>query len=229
MIPRSQDEDPSEPREGEASASIVRRFGRRSRPEDELERVLADRRSELEDYATRFEESALDLGRREQALEDERASIDRLLRTRTAELDAREKELVQFERGLDARDQVLQTAERELAERRSDLGAVELKRAALEQRERTLERREAEIAEHVAPMSVPASDIVTAELFFVPGSAYRLIRAHPTRISIGGLAQVDGERYRVARVGSSPLPGDERQCAYLAFPGPAGESDDSDS
>ena len=218
MIPRSRHGDESEPREEDldASARVVRRvFGHE-----------AGSGGQLAGDAAALEKTTLELERRERALQDERASIDRLLRRSTAELEAREQELVQFERELDARDERLRAAEEEVAQRRSDLGAVELKRAALDQRERALEAREVEAAEREARAAGtydPGPQ--TAELFFVPGPGYRLVRAHPTPVPIGGLAQVQGERYRVARVGPSPLPGDSRRCAYLLSPAPTGDAE----
>lgn len=225
MIPRSRHDAESEP-QGEKLAGpvgIVRRaFGHGPRPEEELERALAERRSELEGYAARFEQTALELGRREQALHDERAAVERLLRRTTTELEGREKELVQFERELAARDERLRTAEGEFARRRSDLGAVELKRAALEQRERALESREAAVAaqeaqlgEQSASSSAAEPRSATAELYFVPGASYRLIEVEPSDLAARATVEIDDVSYSVARVGPSPLPGDRRRCAYL--------------
>jgi len=193
-------------------------LGRDSNPEDELARALGERRTELEEYAARFEETARELGRREEQLRDERAAVERLLRRSTVELEAREKELVAFERELQTRDERLRAAEGELARRRSDLGAVELKRAALEQRERALDGREAalderEATEVVAEDRAPRTD--AAELYFVPGSTYRLVEAPGTEHQVGTDVELEGERYRIARVGPSPLPRDTRRCAYL--------------
>lgn len=230
MIPQSRDDDSSETQDEKPAdeAGIVRRaFGHGPGPEEELARVLAERRTELEDYAARFEETALDLGRRERALQDERASVERLLRRSTTELEAREKELVQFERELAARDEQLRAAEGQLADRRSDLGAVELKRAALEQRERALERREAALTTRGSVADGNEDAVVMTELFFVPGSTYRLLRAQSTQITVGGLVEVEGERFRVARMGPSPLPGDSRRCAYLVAGGPPGAAPDA--
>jgi DNA repair exonuclease SbcCD ATPase subunit len=231
MIPRSRSSHQNDPQPEKTAgpAGIVRRaFGQGPSPERELERVLAERRSELEEYAARFEETALELGRREERLRDERASVERLLRRSTAELEAREKELVQFERELRERDEHMSAEEAELARRRSELGAVELRRAALEQRERALEGREAALASEEARLAgfetVAENDAesMRAALLFVPGPTYRLVRAEPDVLAVGAAVQVDGEEYFVARIGRSPLPADPRRCAYLVRGAPRG-------
>jgi hypothetical protein len=225
MIPRPRrhhDSDPQDPEKTAGPAGIVRRaFGHEPSPEQELERVLSERSAELEDYAAQFEETALELGRREERLRDERASVERLVRTSTAELEAREKELVTFERELRDREEGLAVAESELARRRGDLGAVELKRAALEQRERALESRESSLEAREsrladrpeAPSAAVASSVA---LCFVPGVSYRLVEIAPTQLGAGRAVEIEGEKYLVARVGRSPLPSDARRCAYLA-------------
>ena len=221
MIPRSRhhDENEEQPAKTAGPAGIVRRaFGQGTRPEEELERLLVERAAELEDYAARFEETALELNTREERLRDERASVERLLRQSTAELEAREKELVQFEHELEARDQRLRTSEAQLARRRSDLGAVELKRAALEQRERALDTREAALAAREDRLAEGAGLDVEprpVELYFVPGSGYRLLEAGEEVVTPEAIVEIDGDEYHVARVGRSPLPGDSRRCAYL--------------
>jgi hypothetical protein len=233
MNPRSssdESEPRSEPRAG--AAGLVRRaFGHGSGPEQELERLLHERRAELEEYAARFEETALELGRREERLRDERASVERLLRRSTVELEAREKELIDFERELRARDERLSAAEESLARRRGDLGAVELMRAALERREHAVESREAAIAPRESrgdESTVQAGGADAAvELLFVPGPAYRLAELDDRTLAPGPTVEVDGEEYAVSRIGRSPLPGDERRCAYLVRgaprePGPGG-------
>jgi hypothetical protein len=226
MIPRPRrhhDSDPHDPETTAGPAGIVRRaFGHEPSPEQELERVLSERSAELEDYAAQFEETVLELGRREERLRDERASVERLVRTSTAELEAREKELVAFERELRGREDRLSAAESELARRRTDLGAVELKRAALEQRERALETRESSLEARESRLAdeseAPSAGITssTVELCFVPGASYRLVEIAPTELATGRAVEIDDEKYMVARIGRSPLPGDARRCAYLA-------------
>ena len=222
MIPRSRKNDENEPPPPETAgpAGIVRRaFGHGPDPERELERVLQERRAEIEEYAARFEETALELRRREERLRDERASVERLIRRSTAELEAREKELVAYERELRTREERQSAAEAEVARRRGDLGAVELMRAALERRERAVETREEELAARQAEVEPAATDRTAAdtpvELLFVPGTEYRLVGAEARNIAPGSLLELDGVDYVVTRIGRSPLPRDTRRCAYL--------------
>jgi chromosome segregation ATPase len=195
---------------------VRRAFGQGADPERELERLLQDRRAELEEYAARFEETARELARREERLSDERASVERLIRRSTTELEAREKELVEFERELERRAERVAAAEEDVARRRGDLGAVELMRAALESRERALEAKEAVLADREAAAgALPAEHAGVAELLFVPGPEYRLVDAESRATAPGATLELDGGEYVVVRIGRSPLPRDARRCAYL--------------
>ena len=186
-------------------------------PEERIEALLAGRRRELETEAARFEESVRDLERREELLRDSRASLDRLLRLGTSDLDSRESELAQLIHELTSREERLREEELELARRRGELGAVELKRAALERQEKALTDREEEIASRETQLGghAPAVSSDSVALAFVPGSSYRLVDVPPSAFGHGDTLTVEGDEYDVARVGPSPLPGDSRRCAYL--------------
>jgi DNA repair exonuclease SbcCD ATPase subunit len=190
--------------------------------EDQLEGLLTERRLELELQASALEDAIADLERRESLIRDSRASLERLLRLGTNDLDSRESELAELIRELTAREERLQEAEAELMRRRSELGAVELKRASVEQRERALAERELVLDDHVSPSPEPAAaapapsyDEPVVELVFVPGDRYRLTEIEPTRLEPGARHAQDDAEYLVARTGPSPLPGDSRRCAYL--------------
>ena len=193
-------------------------------PEERLEELLAERRRELDEHAARFDASIADLERREELLRDSRASVERMLRTRTSDLEARETELTDFLRDFTERESRLAHQEAELAQRRSELGAVELMRATLERRERAFAAREERLAELEAEAATvaaaPSPDLPVAaqpaELAFVPGPDYRLVEIERSVLSRGDALELEGERYVVARTGPSPLPGDRRRCAYLA-------------
>jgi hypothetical protein len=187
-------------------------------PEQQLEALLAERRHELEAQAARVEEAVQDLERREHLLRDSRASLERLLRLGTTDLESREAELVQLLREVTEREERVRAEEAELARRREELGAVELKRAAVEARERALAEREGRAGE-TAPADAAAS--AAPLIAFVPGAGYGLRELDGASLQAGENVTLDGGEYVVARIGRSPLPGDTRRCAYLVR-GPGG-------
>ena len=195
--------------------------------QDQLEEALAARGRELEAEAAALEDAIADLERRESLLRDSRASLERLLRLGTTDLDSREAEIVELIRELTARDERLQAEEAELMRRRSELGAVELKRAAVEQRERAVAERELALDELETSLPevdepAPPAD-ASIELVFVPGDRYRLVEITAASLAGGDRFEHDGEEFVVSRTARSPLPGDRRRCAYLVR-GPRGLS-----
>jgi hypothetical protein len=206
-----------EPRGILGIAHRIRR--RRLEPEDRLSALIDEHRRELEEHARRFQETLRDLERRERLLSDARASVERMLRLGTRDLDAREEEVSRLVRELGEREALLREREEELARRRAELGAVELKRLALEQRERALARREEALAraERLSPpVEERTGDVPRlVELAFVPGPRYALLELAPTAAEPGETLVVGSEEYDVARIGPSPLPEDRRLCAYL--------------
>jgi chromosome segregation ATPase len=180
--------------------------------EQRLEELLAERRQTLDEQAARLEQAVQDLERREQLLRDSRASIERLLRLGTSDLESREDELVQLMRDVTAREERVRADEAELARRREGLGAVELKRAALERRERAVAQREEELASR---LRVDARDVPSPLLAFIPGAGYRLHELEEDALRAGQTLILEDEEYLVARLGPSPLPNDRRRCAYL--------------
>jgi hypothetical protein len=195
-------------------------------PEERLEELLAQRRTELDAHAQQLHASIAELERREELLRDSRASVERMLRLGTSDLEAREKELAGYLRELTERERELAQAEEELAQRRQELGAVELKRAAVERRERAVEEREAELAEREAAAAPPRTESQSVELAFVPGARYALVELDATALSPGLQLDVDEQTFVVTRIARSPLPGDDRRCAYLTL-GPRGRDDSS--
>ena len=212
------DHDRDEPRSG-----LVRRvLSPGPRPEERLEELLARRRHELDEHAARLHESIAELERREELLRDSRASVERMLRLGTSDLEAREAELSEFVRELTEREARVSEAEVDVARRRQDLGAVELKRAALERRERTLETREEQVTElqaeldgRAATASPASGEPQLVELAFVPGDRYRLIEIDATPLTLGFAFEIEDAEFVVSRITGSPLPGDTRRCAYL--------------
>jgi len=205
-------------RSDERKAGLVRRvLSSGVDPEARLEELLAVRRGELEEHAARLRESIAELEQREELLRDSRASVERMLRLGTTELEVREAELTGYLRELTERETALAEAEHDLDRRRQELGAVELKRAAVERREAALAARETELEEREAQTAARyrAETESTVELAFVPGAHYHLVELQPTVLAPGLELDVGEETFVVARVGASPLPSDPRRCAYL--------------
>jgi len=193
-------------------------------PEERLEELLAERRRELDEHAARFDASIADLERREELLRDSRASVERMLRVRTSDLEARETELTGFLRDFTDREGLLADAEADLTRRRGEVGAVELRRAAVERRERAVAAREERLTELEARLDEtgsvrdsegPSSTPRSTQLAFVPGPDYRILEVERPGLAPGDAFELEGEEYVVARTGPSPLPGDRRRCAYL--------------
>jgi hypothetical protein len=70
------------------------------------------------------------------------------------------------------------------------------------------------------PAAVVVADVEeqthNGHVLFVPAAdGYRLVVGRGPAPSRFGAIEVGDGRYRVARVGRSPLPGDRRRCAYL--------------
>jgi hypothetical protein len=218
--------DPS--RDEERKSGIVRRvLSSGPNPEERLEELLAQRRKELDAHAAELHASIAELERREELLRDSRASVERMLRLGTSDLEAREEELASYLRELSEREKELARAEEELGQRRQELGAVELKRAAVERRERDLEAREAELAEREAAVPAPRYQVEQVELAFVPGARYSLVELDATPLQAGLELEIEDDVFVVTRVGPAPLPGDGRRCAYLTR-GVRGRDDSSD-
>jgi hypothetical protein len=187
-------------------------------PEERLEELLSQRRLELDAHAEQLHASIAELERREELLRDSHASVERMLRLGTSDLEAREAELTGYLRELTEREKLVAESEEELGRRRQELGAVELKRAAIERRERAVEAREAELAERetvVQAVTLASTEPEPIELAFVPGAHYALVELDAVELTPGLELDVAEETFVVARIGRSPLPGDSRRCAYL--------------
>ena len=197
-------------------------FAQESDAERRLDSLLDERRRELEQQAVRLAETVETLERREQLLRDSRASLERLLRLGTSDLEAREADLLELMRDVSAREERVREEEAELARRRTEVGAVELRRAALERRERALDEREETLTDGGSDGAQPQA-LAAPALAFVPGEDYRLREVDAAPLAAGATLTVDDVDYVVARVGPSPLPGDARRCAYLVR-GPRGGS-----
>jgi DNA repair exonuclease SbcCD ATPase subunit len=113
--------------------------------EDEVEQAIAVHAHELELRAAQLADTVADLERREERTRELRSAVEQMLRRGSAELDERHAELSELAGRLSGRESVVAETEVTLAERRRELGAVELRRAAVERREETLTDREREL------------------------------------------------------------------------------------
>ncbi len=206
---------------------------------DEIEELIDARGRELEERAASLRVAIADLEDREERVRNLRATIEALLREGSAELDGRHAELAGVAQELAEREQRLALAEADVEERRTELGAVELRRAAVERREQAaadrqaelerlageLRERAAEVEEHAAALDrvapAPAVDAsaptwrTDVHLLVVPGDGYSLMEAPGPPPAPGALVELQGTRYRVTRGGRSPLPADDRRCCFL--------------
>ena len=188
-------------------------------PEERLEELLAQRRRELDEHAEQLHASIAELERREELLRDSRASVERMLRLGTSDLEARETELTGYLRELTEREKVL--ADEAGGSRAPATGARSGRAQARRGRAPRAGRRSARGGARRARGSRPDRRRVRAEpesieLAFVPGSELRARGARGGRRWHSGWSSTSAdETFVVARIGRSPLPGDSRRCAYL--------------
>jgi hypothetical protein len=168
------------------------------------------------------------------SLESHRDRIAADVDERSAELTARQAELQEEQ----ARVAAAEAAVAERAARLAELGIADEEHAAVVDRLLTLlEKRDALITElskeqadpepvvagHAPPKPVAAAPEVAPEpparahLLFVPtGTRYLLVGRDGPAPSPGIEVTLDGgRRFLVTKLASSPLPADERRCAYL--------------
>jgi hypothetical protein len=164
------------------------------------------------------------------SLETHRNRIAAEVDERSAELTARAAELEEEQARLTAAE----AAVAERAARLEELGiSADGEHAAVVDRLLTLlEKRDAEIAELSAkePEPVPTPEpvgaghappapepLAHAHLLFVPtGKRYQLVGRDGPAPAVGvEIALEGGRRFVVSKLASSPLPADERRCAYL--------------
>lgn len=115
-----------------------------------VEGFVAQHSRELELRAAQLAETISDLERREQRTSELRVAVEQMLRRGSAELDERHAELAELAARLVERESLATETETLLAKRRTELGAVELRRAALERRETAVVEREEAAARQVA-------------------------------------------------------------------------------
>jgi hypothetical protein len=182
--------------------------------EEAVADLISDRGREIEERTAQLHAAIADLERREELTARLRSAVEELLHSGSTELDARHADLAALARDLSVREEEVSAAEIEVAERRQELGAVELRRAALERRERAAVERDEKLAQAAGAVGA-ASAPATSHVLFVAADGYRLVERNGAAPDVGAHVEIDGLEYVVARVGRSPLPGDGRACAVL--------------
>ena len=207
-------------------------LGRQAADLAEREQLLAEVEQRADELVTRSTEVAA----REERLTLATEAIDRDREALTAQLTSlheREREVValdEHKRDLEqatavhaARHEALDVQQAALAEQREELRrAVAILSdtlglptalvtpAAPGAPSGSIETTAA-IAEHVDTAQVDAA----SHLIFVPGDRYRLVEAEGRAPAVDDVVELEDHSYRVVRVAPSPLPADERRCAFL--------------
>ena len=156
-------------------------------------------------------------------------AVEEMLRQGSAELDERHAELTRLSLDLAGREERVRADERDIAVRKQELGAVELRRAAVERRETVAAEREAaleRLAEDLAEKAGdpvlrgsadPTMDLSASEshvLVFADGG-YRTLERRGGPARVGTVVNPEGTPYVVVRLGRAPRPGDRRAWVYL--------------
>jgi chromosome segregation ATPase len=131
-----------------------------------IEALIEARGRELEERTAELTTIVGDLQRREDETRRLRSAVEELLRDGAAELDERHAQLTALSTETTRRERELEELENTLEERRQELGAVELRRAAVERREAhvvdqqaELDRLRDEIAERAVELEGRATDV----------------------------------------------------------------------
>ena len=137
-------------------------------------------------------------------------------------LDERRRDLEQATAALAARHEALDAQQAALAEQREELRrAVTALSSTL-----GLPTASAAPAASAPSASVPAAPILptraiaeqvdaATHLLFVPGDRYSLVEGEGQAPELEAIVELEDRAYRVVRVAPSPLPADDRRCAFL--------------
>jgi chromosome segregation ATPase len=194
--------------------------------EEAVEALIDERGREIEEQTARLQATIEGLEQREEQAARLRAAVEEMLRHGSAELDERHAQLTALAAELRVREEAVQRLEQDLAARKQELGAVELRRAAVERREQAAGEREAALEEAAAALRRRERDPVdavhaarepepTAHRLFLGTGPYRYVDRDGPPPAARAMVEVDGAVFVVTRVGTSPVPGDGRPCAFL--------------
>jgi hypothetical protein len=198
---------------------------------DAVAELIAVHGRELEERSAELLTAAGALELRERRARELHAKVENILREGSAELDIRQTELETRARQLDVREAALIESEQRVEDRRRELGAVELRGAAVKRREDALRAREAELELRTGELADLARRLDAlgtalggverpdarddAHLVFAAGEGYRLLERDGPAPSPGEDVVLDDGQYRCIRVTASPFPADLRRCALL--------------
>ena len=210
----------------------------------ELRRAALERReaavSEREELLGR---KAADLAEREQLLAEVEQRADELV-ARSTEVAAREARLTQAAEAVERDRVAFATKLASVEEREHDLSSLEERKHDLEQATAALAAQQAALAGQRedlrravatlattlglpnAPVAPAAAAVGTApvveeqrepadHLLFVPGDRYSLVEAEGRAPAVDSIVELEDRPYRVVRITPSPLPADDRRCAFL--------------
>lgn len=204
---------------------------------DAITELIAEHSRELDARAAELRAAVDELEQREARTGELHAKVERVLREGAAELDVRQSELSMRATELEQREAALAEAEARVAERARELGAVELRGAAVERREQALREREAVLERRErslrdrearlglrpqAPEGAAPAPADRAHVAFTVDNGYRVVERDGAAPSVGDTVELEGEPHRCVRVTASPFPHDRRRCAVLErMPPPA--------
>ena len=196
--------------------------------EEAVEALIGERGREIEEQTARLQATIEGLERREEQAASLRAAVEEMLRHGSAELDERHAELTALAADLRSREATVRELEQDIAVRKQELGAVELRRAAVERREQAAAEREAALEEAAAALQARelsnagrgldrtvSAPQPNAHRLFIATDSYRFVDRDGPPPAALATVEVEGTAFVVTRVGTSPVPGDERPWAYL--------------
>ena len=131
--------------------------------EEVVEALISERGREIEERTEQLQATIADLERREEQTGRLRSAVEEMLRHGSAELDERHAALTALALELGAREEKIRAAERDVAVRKQELGAVELRSAAVARREEASDEREASLGRISAELTSREAQLAEAE------------------------------------------------------------------
>jgi len=180
-----------------------------------VEALISERGREIDERTEQLHAAVADLERREELTARLRSAVEEMLHHGSTELDERHAALSALALELGTREEEVRAAERQVAIRTQELGAVELRRAAVERREQAVAEQLAALADVEPHEEEPPPVAAMAHIVILAADGYRLLERFGVVPRVDARVEIEGRACVVTRVGRSPLPGDLRVCAYL--------------